>query len=119
MGTKWVFFARQFLGWGTYEHASHIGHKIFQSIPHRVAKFRDNRPRDVEKAVVGNKKEITRQKHNSLPLSLRGRVIISSPENEEDGFKIYSSKLFCHILRRSTGSAKETRQSFCPTTRDI
>ena len=35
---------------------THIGDKIFQDIPRRVAKFHENRPRDVEKSVVGNKK---------------------------------------------------------------
>jgi len=28
-----------------------IGDGLFQDIPHRVAKFRENRPRDVEKSV--------------------------------------------------------------------
>jgi len=37
---------------------THIGHKIFQKIPRREAKIRENRPRDVEKSVVGNKKKI-------------------------------------------------------------
>ena len=35
---------------------THIGDKIFQDTLRRVAKFRENRPRDVEKSVVGNKK---------------------------------------------------------------
>ena len=30
-----------------------IGDKLFQDIPRRVAKFRENRPRDVEKSVDG------------------------------------------------------------------
>jgi len=30
-----------------------IGDKLFQDIPHCVAKFRKNRPRDVEKSVDG------------------------------------------------------------------
>jgi len=34
---------------------THIGDKIFQNTPHRVAKFRENRPRYVEKSVVGKK----------------------------------------------------------------
>jgi len=48
---------------------THIGDKIFQDTPRRVAKFRENRPRDVEKSVVGTKDK-TRPKYNSLPLSL-------------------------------------------------
>jgi len=36
---------------------THIGDRIFQYTPRRVAKFRENWPRDVEKSVVGNKKE--------------------------------------------------------------
>jgi len=50
--------------------STHIGDKIFQNIPRRVAMFRENRPREyrnVEKSVVG---KITRPKYNSLPLSL-------------------------------------------------
>jgi len=34
---------------------THIGDKIFQNTPRRVAKFCENRPRDVEKSVVGKK----------------------------------------------------------------
>jgi len=30
-----------------------IGDKLFPDIPHRVAKFRENRPRDVKKSVNG------------------------------------------------------------------
>jgi len=32
-----------------------IGDKLFQDIPRRVAKFRENRPRDVEKSVDGKR----------------------------------------------------------------
>jgi len=41
-------------------------------MPHRVAKFRENPPRDVEKSVDGKKDKTTRVKYrpNSLPLSL-------------------------------------------------
>jgi len=39
--------------------------KLFQDIPHHVAKFRENWLRNVEKSVDG-KKLITRPKHNSL-----------------------------------------------------
>ena len=35
---------------------THIGDQIFQDTPRRVAKLRKNRPRDVEKSVVGKKK---------------------------------------------------------------
>jgi len=34
-----------------------IGDKLFQGIPRRVAKFREYRPRDVEKSVVGEKRQ--------------------------------------------------------------
>jgi len=51
---------------------TYIGDKIFQNTPRRVAKFRENRPRDVEKSVVvGLKKIKTRLKYNILPLSLK------------------------------------------------
>jgi len=43
----------KFLG-GTYE-TPIIGDKIFQDTPRRMAKFRENRPRDVEKSVVGKR----------------------------------------------------------------
>jgi len=32
---------------------THIGDKLFQDIPRRVAKFRENWPRDVKKSVDG------------------------------------------------------------------
>ena len=35
-----------------------IGDKLFRDIPHRVAKFRENRPRDVEKSGGWKKTEI-------------------------------------------------------------
>jgi len=35
---------------------THIGDSIFQGTPRRVAKFRENRPRYVEKSLVGKKK---------------------------------------------------------------
>jgi len=35
---------------------THMGDKIFQDTPRRVVKFRENRPRDVEKSVVGKEK---------------------------------------------------------------
>jgi len=35
--------------------STHVGEKIFQNTPRRVAKFRENRPRDVEKSMVGKK----------------------------------------------------------------
>ena len=46
---NWGFSPLKFLG-GTY-----TGDKIFQNTPRRVAKFRENRPKDVEKSVVGKK----------------------------------------------------------------
>ena len=49
---KWVFRPSNLLG-GTYEHT--IGDKLFQHIPRRVVKFRENRPRDVENLVDGKK----------------------------------------------------------------
>jgi len=33
-----------------------IGDQLFQDVRRRVAKFRENRPRDVEKSVVGKKR---------------------------------------------------------------
>jgi len=33
-----------------------IGGKLFQDIPHRVARFRENRPRDVENSIDGKEK---------------------------------------------------------------
>ena len=53
IGENWDFSPRIFSG-GKYEHP--IGHNQFQNIPRRVAKFRENRLRDVEKSVVGKKK---------------------------------------------------------------
>jgi len=38
----------------------HVGDKIFQETLRRVTKFRENRPKDVQKSVVGNKKDKTR-----------------------------------------------------------
>jgi len=32
-----------------------VGDRLFQDIPRRVAKLRENRPRDIEKSVVGKK----------------------------------------------------------------
>jgi len=43
-----------------------IGDRLFQDIPRRVAKFRNNRPRDVKNLWAGKKEKITRSKHNSL-----------------------------------------------------
>ena len=37
---------------------THIEDKIFQNTPHRVEKFRENRPRDVEKSLMGNTNKI-------------------------------------------------------------
>jgi len=37
---------------------THIGDTIFQDTSRRAAKFRENRPRDIEKSVVGNTKKI-------------------------------------------------------------
>jgi len=48
-----------------------LGDKIFQDTSRRVAKFHENLPRDVEKSAVWNKKDKTRPKYNSLPLSLK------------------------------------------------
>jgi len=53
---------------GTYETA--IGHNQFQNIPRRVAEFREDRFRDVEKSVDG-KKIKTSVKYNSVPVSLK------------------------------------------------
>ena len=53
-----------------------IGDKLFQNIPRRVAKFRENRPRDVEKSVDG-KNNTTKIEQSSLSLS-RATVISSA-----------------------------------------
>ena len=37
-----------------------IGDELFQDIPRRVVKFRDNRPRDVENLVDGKKNNTTK-----------------------------------------------------------
>jgi len=58
------FLLLKFLG-GMHKYP--IGGKLFQAIPRRVAKFRENRPSDVEKSVDGKKEKITQPKHNSLP----------------------------------------------------
>jgi len=50
---KNVFFSPQtFLG---AHMNTHIRDRIFHDTPRRVAKFSENRPRDVEKSVVGKK----------------------------------------------------------------
>jgi len=43
-----------------------IGGRLFQDILRCVARFRENRPRDVEKSVDGKKEKITRPKHDGL-----------------------------------------------------
>jgi len=48
---------------------THTSNKIFQNISLRVAKFRENRARNVDKSVL--KKQVTRPKYSSLPLSLQ------------------------------------------------
>jgi len=47
---KLMFFAPHFRGGGHMN--THVGDKIFQETPRRVATFRENLPRDVEKSVV-------------------------------------------------------------------
>ena len=49
---KWGFFRPSNLLGGTYEHP--YSNKLVQPILRRVAKFRENRPRDVENLVNGN-----------------------------------------------------------------
>ena len=53
IGEKLEFFAPQFLG---ARMNTHIWDKIFQDTQRRVATFREYRPRDVEKSVVGKRK---------------------------------------------------------------
>jgi len=53
-----------------------IGDKLFQNTSRRVAKFRENRPRDVEKSVDG-KNNTTKIEQSSLSLS-RATVISSA-----------------------------------------
>jgi len=36
---------------------AHIGDKIFQDTPRRVAKFRENQPSDIQKSVDGKKEK--------------------------------------------------------------
>ena len=50
-----------------------IGDKLFQNTSRRVAKFRENRPRDVEKSVDG-KNNTTKIEQSSLSLA----TVISS-----------------------------------------
>jgi len=53
IGKNWDFRPSNFLG---TRMNTHMGDKIFQNTPRRVVKFRENRPRDVEKSVVGKEK---------------------------------------------------------------
>ena len=53
-----------------------VGDKLFQDIPRRVAKFLENRPRDVEKSVDG-KYSTTKIEQSSLSLS-RSRATVTS-----------------------------------------
>ena len=52
IGENCSFRPSNLLG-GTYEHPYRRRTVLFQGIPRRVAKFRENRPRDVEKSVDG------------------------------------------------------------------
>jgi len=55
MGKNLSFSPLKFVR-GTYEQLNTaIGDKLFQDIPRRVAKFRENRSRDVENLVDGKK----------------------------------------------------------------
>ena len=53
-----------------------IGDRLFQDIPRRVEKFRENRPRDVEKSLDGKKeKNITTtitQQSSAVAGAIRG-----------------------------------------------
>ena len=57
---------------------THIGDKIFQGALPRVAKFRENRPSDVEKSVVEKRKlnDTTKIEQSSLSLS-RSRATVT------------------------------------------
>jgi len=91
----------KFLG-GTHESP----YRTFQDIPRHVAKFRENRPKDVEKPVGGKRKK-TRVKYNSLPLSLKlyaGQCSSSS-----------SSKI---ILAGATGEGVRDVAAECKRSRD-
>ena len=57
-----------------------IGDKLFQNIPRHVAKFRENRPRDVEKSVDG-KNNTTKIEQSSLSLSRSRATVVSSATN--------------------------------------
>ena len=57
-----------------------IGDKLFQNIPRHVAKFRENRPKDVEKSVDG-KNNTTKIEQSSLYLSRSRATVVSSATN--------------------------------------
>ena len=57
-----------------------IGDKLFQNIPRHVAKFRENRPKDVEKSVDG-KNNTTKIEQSSLSLSRSRATVVSSATN--------------------------------------
>ena len=59
---------------------THIGDKIFKNTSRRVAKFRENRHRDVEKSVDG-KNNTTKIEQSSLLLSRSQATVISSATN--------------------------------------
>ena len=59
------FSPLKFLG-GTYEHQYGMGDRIFQDTPHRVAKFRENRPREVE---IWWTEKIKKETHQNITVS--------------------------------------------------
>jgi len=73
-----MFFHLSNLLGGTYEHP--IRDKISQDLPRRVAKFRENRHRDVEKSVMGIKKDKTKMPNVMAALPNIGGGLCSTPQ---------------------------------------
>ena len=63
-----------------------IGHKLFQHIPRRVAKFRENRPRDVENLVDGKKIKLECGPMPNVMVALpnTGGALCSTPQSLAD-----------------------------------
>ena len=66
---------------------THIEDKIFQDTPPRVANFRESRPRDVEKSVVGKRKltiECRPMPNVMAALTNIGGAVCSTPQSLAD-----------------------------------
>ena len=82
---NWGFSTLHFVR-GTYEHP--IGDTLFQDIPRRVAKFRENRPREV-KSVDRRRKKIKKLECGPMPnvmaaLPNIGGAVCSTPQSFAD-----------------------------------